>query len=116
MVGARIRVALFALAIKVIVIASRQCPSHPYSIHDVVSAGVAFVGVAVGVNVVVSRQPPNQPYFTQDVVGISVVEVELEELVELDVVVSSRQPKNVSCLSQRQQEVITYPTIQVSGR
>ena len=62
--------------------------------QDVVRAGVAFVGVAVGENVVVSRHPPNHPYFTQDVVGNSVVEVEVEELVELEVVVSSRHPAN----------------------
>ena len=62
--------------------------------QDVVSAGVAFVGVAVGDNVVVSRHPPNHPYFTQDVVGNSVVEVDAEEVVELEVVVSSRHPRN----------------------
>ena len=56
--------------------------------------------MAVGDNVVVSRHPPNHPYFTQDVVGISVVEVELEVLVELEVVVSSRHPKTISGSSQ----------------
>ena len=94
--------ALSTSVMRCIVLASRQRPNHPYSIQDVVNAGVAFVGVAVGDNVVVSRQPPNHPYFTQDVVGTSVVEVELEELVELDVVVSSRHPRNVSCSSQTQ--------------
>lgn len=58
----------------------------------------------VGDSVVVSRHPPNHPYFTQDVVGNSVVEVEVEveveALVEPEVVVSSRHPENVSCLSQ----------------
>lgn len=77
---------------------------------------MACVGVAVGDNVVVSRHPPNHPYLTQDVVGSSVVAVELEVLVELEVVVSSRHPKNISCSSQKQQRTITYPTIQVSGR
>ena len=81
------------LAIRDIVLASRQRPNHPYSIHDVVSAGVALVGVAVGDRVVVSRHPPNHPYLTQDVLGNSDVEVELVELVELEVVVSSRHPK-----------------------
>lgn len=56
--------------------------------------------MAVGDNVVVSRHPPNHPYFTQDVVGISVVEVELEVLVELEVVVSSRHPETISGSSQ----------------
>ena len=109
-------VILPALAIRGIVVASRQRPNHPCSTQDVVSAGVAFVGVAVGDNVVVSRHPPNHPYFTQDVVGISVVEVELEVLVELEVVVSSRHPKNISYSSQKRRRTTTYPTIQVSGR
>ncbi len=118
MVGARAWVILFGRAIRDIVVASRQRPNHPCSTQDVVSAGVAFVGVAVGANVVVSRHPPNHPYFTQDVVGISVVEVELEleVLVELEVVLSSRHPKNISCSSQKRQRISTYPTIQVSGR
>ena len=119
-VGARAWVTLSGRAIRDIVVASRQRPNHPCSTQDVVSAGVAFVGVAVGANVVVSRHPPNHPYFTQDVVGISVVEVELEVelevLVELEVVVSSRHPKNISCSSQKRQRKSTYPTIQVSGR
>lgn len=115
-VGARAWVILFGLAIRGIVVASRQRPSHPYSTQDVVSAGLAFVGVDVGDNVVVSRHPPNHPYFTQDVVDISVVEVEVEVLVDLEVVVSSRHPKKVNCLDQKLQRSITYPTIQVSGR
>ena len=82
--------------IRGVVLASRQRPNHPYSIQDVVNAGVSFVGVAVVDNVVVSRHPPNHPYFTQDVVGNSVVDDELEELVELDVVVSSRHPGNIN--------------------
>lgn len=90
---ALVRVALFNLAFKGIVLASRQRPNHPYSIQDVVSAGVASVGAAVGDNVVVSRHPPNHPYFTQDVVGSSVVEVVVEDFVELEVVVSSRHPR-----------------------
>ena len=89
---------LFTLAFEGTVLASRQCPNHPYSTQDVVSAGVAFVGVAVGSNVVVSRHPPNHPYFTHDVVGNSVVEVEVEELVELEVLVSSRHPRNYQLL------------------
>ena len=113
---ARVRVALSISVIRRIVLASRQRPNHPYSTQDVVNAGVAFVGVAVGDNVVVSRQPPNHPYFTQDVVGISVVDVELEELVELDVVVSSRHPRNVSCSSQSQSRNMAYPTSPVFGR
>lgn len=88
--------ALSGLAIRDMVVGSRQRPNHPYSLQDVVSTGVAFVGVVVGDIVVVSRHPPNHPYFTQDVVGISVVEVELEVLIELDVVVSSRHPKIIS--------------------
>lgn len=116
MVGACPRVVLFGLAIRGIVVASRQRPNNPYSTQDVVSAGVAFVGVAVGDNVVVSRHPPNHPYLTQDVVSISVVEVELEVLVELEVALSSRHPKNISCSSQKQQKIITYPTIRVSGK
>lgn len=76
---------------------TRQCPNHPYSRQVVVKAGVASVGVDVGDSVVVSRHPPNHPYLTQDVVGISVVEVELEVLVRLEVVVSSRHPRNISC-------------------
>lgn len=99
-----------------IVLASRQRPNHPYSTQDVVNAGAVFVGVAVGDNVVVSRQPPNHPYLTQDVVGISVVDVELEELVGLDVVVSSRHPENVSCSSSRPSRNIAYPTTPVSGK
>lgn len=90
---ARVGVAL----LRGIVLASRQRPNHPYSIQDVVDAGVYFVSVPFGGKVVVSRHPPNHPYLTQDVVGISVVDVELEELVELDVVVSSRHPENISC-------------------
>lgn len=43
---------------------------------------------------VVSRQPPNHPYFTHDVVGKS--EVDVDELVEVEVVVSSRHPAKVS--------------------
>ena len=93
MLGARVRVTLFTSPMRGTVLASRQCPNHPYSMQDVVSAGVALVGVAVGDNVVVSRQPPNHPYFTQDVVGNSVVEVDVEEVVELEVVVSSRHPR-----------------------
>ena len=115
MVGARIRVALGTLAVRDTVLASRQRPNHPNSIHDVVSAGVAFVGVTVGDNVVVSRQPPNHPYFTHDVVGNSIDKVELEEVLELEVVVSSRHPKTISCSFQRKQSYNTYPTIQVSG-
>lgn len=42
---------------------------------------------------VVSRQPPNHPYFTHDVVGKS--DVDMDELVEVEVVVSSRHPANV---------------------
>lgn len=93
--------ALGTLAVRDKVLASRQRPNHPYSMHVVVSAGVAFVGVTVGDNVVVSRQPPNHPYFTHDVVGNSFDEVELEEVVELEVVVSSRHPRNINCSSQR---------------
>lgn len=100
MVGARAWVAPFGVAVRGKVVASRQRPSHPYSTQDVVSAGVAFVGVAVGDIVVVSRHPPNHPYFTQDVVGISDIDVELEVLVEVELVVSSRQPENINCSSQ----------------
>lgn len=57
-------------------------------------AGVATFDVVVGDIVVVSRQPPNHPYFTHDVVGKSVVNV--DELVEVEVVVSSRHPANIS--------------------
>ena len=89
---------LFALATSGMVVASRQCPNHPYSRQDVVNAGVASVSVEVGDSVVVSRQPPNHPYLTHEVVGISVVEVELEVLVRLEVVVSSRHPGDISCL------------------
>lgn len=109
MVGIRAWVALFALAIGGMVVASRQRPNHPYSIQDIVKAGVAFVGVAVGENVVVSRHPPNHPYFTHDVVGVSVVEVELEVLVDIEVVVSSRHPKTISCSSSMQQRTIRTP-------
>ena len=113
---ARVRVALSISVMRCIVLASRQRPNHPYSTQDVVSAGVFFVGVAVGDNVVVSRQPPNHPYFTQDVVGISDVDVELEEVVELDVVVSSRHPRNISCSSSRPSRNIAYPTTPVSDK
>lgn len=58
------------------------------------SAMAPVSGAVVGDNVVVSIQPPNQPYLTHEVVGNSVVEV--DELVELVVVVSSRQPTNIS--------------------
>ena len=115
MVGARAWVALFGAAIRGTVVASRQRPNHLYSIQDVVSAGVASVGVGVGENVVVSRHPPNHPYFTQEVVGISVVELESEVLVELEVVVSSRHPINISSSSQTLHRTISYPTIQVFG-
>ena len=57
-------------------------------------AGVATFGVVVGDIVVVSRQPPNHPYFTHDVVGKS--DVDVDELVEVEVVVSSRHPAKVS--------------------
>ena len=97
----RVWAALCNSVIRGTVLVSRQRPNHPYSMQDVLNAGVFFVGVAFGDNVVVSRHPPNHPYFTQDVVGISVVDVELEELVELDVVVSSRHPGDISCSSQR---------------
>ena len=113
---ARVWVAVCNSVIRGTVLASRQRPNHPYLMQDVPNAGVAFVGVAFGDNVVVSRHPPNQPYLTQDVVGISVVVVELEDLVELDVVVSSRHPEDISCSSQRQPRNITYPTIRGSGR
>lgn len=115
-VGAFTWVMLFGSATRGIVVASRQRPNHPYSTQDVVSAGVAFVGV--GDNVVVSRHPPNHPYFTQDVVGISVVEleVELEVLVKVEVVVSSRHPNCISCSSQKQHRAITYPTSRESGK
>ena len=96
-VGAFTRVVPFGSATRGIVVASRQRPNHPYSTQDVVIAGVAFVGVTVGNNVVVSRHPPNHPYFTQDVVGTSIVEVELEVLVKVEVVVSSRHPNSISC-------------------
>lgn len=115
-VGPRAWLALSGLGTRDIVVGSRQRPNHPYSTQDVVSAGVAFVGVVVGDIVVVSRHPPNHPYFTQDVVGISVVELEVEVLVELEVVDSSRHPKNVSDSFWKQQRTITYPTIQVFGR
>ncbi len=63
-------------------------------------AEVPVFGAVVGDNVVVSRHPPNQPYFTHDVEGRSDVDVEkpveLVELVDLVVVVSSRQPANVN--------------------
>lgn len=55
---------------------------------------IPVFGAVVEDNVVVSIQPPNQPYLTQDVVGNSVVDV--DELVELVVVVSSKQPANIS--------------------
>ena len=55
-----------------------------------------FSGRVVENIVVVSTQPPNHPYLTHDVVGRSVVDVEVEEVVELVVVVSSRQPGDVS--------------------
>lgn len=109
MVGARAWVALFGADIRGIVVASRQRPNHLYSTQDVVSAGVASVGVAVGENVVVSRHPPNHPYFTQEVVGISVVELEPEVLVELEVVVSSRHPVNISGSSQKLHEPLRTP-------
>lgn len=96
---ARVGVALLSLLVRGIVLASRQRPNHPYSIQDVVNAVVYFVSVPFGGKVVVSRHPPNHPYLTQDVVGISVVDVELEELVKLDVVVSSRHPGYISCSS-----------------
>lgn len=115
-VGARAWVAPFGVDIRGIVVASRQRPNHLYSTQDVVSAGVAFVGVAVGDNVVVSRHPPNHPYFTQEVVGISVVELELAVLVELELVVSSRHPEKISYCSQKLHRTTTYPTIRVSGR
>lgn len=115
-VGPRAWSALSGLVTRGIVVGSRQRPNHPYSTQDVVSPGVAFVGLFVGDNVVVSRHPPNHPYFTQDVVGISVVEVELEVLVELEVVLSSRHPKTISNSYRKQQKASTYPTIQVSGR
>lgn len=54
-------------------------------------AGLALFDTEVGDIVVVERHPPNHPYLTQDVVGKSSVEV--EELVELVVVVSSRHPE-----------------------
>ena len=113
---ARVGVALLGLVMRGIVLASRQRPNHPYSIQDVVNAGMFLVDVAFAGKVVVSRHPPNHPYFTQDVVGISVVDVELEELVELDVVLSSRHPENISCPSKGGSEKITYPTIQVFGK
>jgi len=59
-------------------------------------AGVATFGVVVGDIVVVSRQPPNHLYFTHDVVGTSVVDV--DELVEVEVVVSSRHPHHPGVL------------------
>ena len=115
-VGAFTRVVLFGSATRGAVVASRQCPNHPYSMQDVVSAGVTFVSVTVGDNVVVSRHPPNHPYFTQDVVGTSVVEIELEILVKVEVVVSSRHPSSISCSSQKQHRAITYPTSRESGK
>ena len=57
-------------------------------------AGVLIFGAVVGDIVVVSRQPPNHPYFTHDVVGKS--DVDVDELVEVEVVVSSRHPVKVS--------------------
>ena len=115
-VGTRAWLALSGLGIRDIVVGSRQRPNHPYSTQDVVNAGVAFVGMVVCDIVVVSRHPPNHPYFTQDVVGISVVELEVEVLVELEVVVSSRHPKNINYSFRKQQRTITYPTIPVFGR
>ena len=115
-VGPRAWSALSGLATRDKVVCSRQRPNHPYSTQDVVSAGVAFVGMVVIDIVVVSRHPPNHPYFTQDVVGISVVELEVEVLVEIEVVVSSRHPKKVNYSFRKQQRTIMYPTIQVFGR
>ena len=59
-------------------------------------AGVASFGVVVGDIVVVSRQPPNHPYFTHEVVGKSDVDVDELVEVEVEVVVSSRHPADVS--------------------
>ncbi len=70
-------------------------------------AGVGVLEAVVGDNVVVSTQPPNHPYFTHEVVGRS--DVEVDELVELVVVVSSRQPGNVSSLPQSLSGMVYVP-------
>lgn len=57
-------------------------------------AAVPVFGAVVGERVVVSRHPPNQPYFTHEVVGK--MDVDVDELVELVVEVSSRHPAKVS--------------------
>lgn len=81
---------------------------------DVIVA-VAVFGEVVGDKVVVSRHPPNQPYLTHDVDGGSVVDVDVEELVELVVVVSSRHPNlSAVCPEPMVSQDITYPTIQAS--
>jgi len=67
-------------------------------------AGVGVLEAVVGDNVVVLTQPPNHPYFTHEVVGRSDVEV-----VELVVVVSSRQPGNVSSLPQSLSGMVYVP-------
>ena len=72
--------------------------------------GEAVLGVVVVNNVVVSRHPPNQPYLTQDVVGCSDVDVDVE-VAELEVVLSSRQPRSVSHFSRIRIRVeLTPPT------
>lgn len=70
-------------------------------------------GALVGDNVVVSIQPPNQPYLTHEVVGSS--EVDVDDVVELVVVVSSRQPANISDHTRVTSGIeCTYPTTQAS--
>ena len=93
-VGALAGVAACVAVVGDIVVVSKQPPSHPYFTHEVVGNSVAAFGVVVGDIVVVSRQPPNHPYFTHDVVGN--LDVDVDELVVVEVVVSSRHPANVS--------------------
>lgn len=75
------------------VVEDTQPPSQPCFKQDVVRSA-SELEVVLEVNVVVSTQPPNHPYFTQDVEGKVVLEV--EEVVEVTVVDSSRQPVNVN--------------------
>lgn len=114
-VGPATREAGMSAVVGVIVVVDRQPPSHPCFTQDVVSISAVVVtplpGFVVKDIVVVSRQPPNQPYLTQEVVGGSSVDV--EDVVELVVVVSSRQPVFVSLISLNVPGD-TYPTIPAS--
>lgn len=97
MVGAGTGVALCVAVIGASVLVERQPPRNPCFTHVIESVlAVVIKGMAVEVKAMVDveRHPPNHPYWMQVVVGTS--DVDIEVLVELAVVVSSRQPAKVS--------------------